>query len=145
MYAMISQVAERLALSFKNSRGLNQIINKRLPPARPHFQREELVVAGEPQEVFFRDILQCITALWGDPNFAPILLLVPERHYADPDHTDCVYFDMNTGKWWWATQVRESTLRHRQYLIHPHCRRHWSARGLAQLLSPSSSCLIRHS
>ncbi|KAI1783665.1 hypothetical protein LXA43DRAFT_977019 [Ganoderma leucocontextum] len=100
----IEDVAERLALSFKNTRGLNHIIDKHLPPARPRFQREELVVAGEPQEVFFRDILQCVEALWGDPEFAPILLLVPERHYADADHTVRVYFDMNTGKWWWATQ-----------------------------------------
>ncbi|KAI1784280.1 hypothetical protein LXA43DRAFT_976757 [Ganoderma leucocontextum] len=100
----IEDVAERLSLSFKNTRGLNYIIDRHLPPARPRFQREELVVAGEPQEVFFRDILQCVEALWGDPEFAPILLLVPERHYADADHTVHVYFDMNTGKWWWATQ-----------------------------------------
>ncbi|KAI1793586.1 hypothetical protein LXA43DRAFT_971911 [Ganoderma leucocontextum] len=83
----IEEVAERLALSFKNSRGLNHIIDNHLPPARSRFQREELVVAGEPQEVFFRDILQCVEALWGDPEFAPILLLVPECHYADTDHT----------------------------------------------------------
>ena len=91
---------------------MNRIIDKKLPPARPRFQREELVVANEPQEVFFRDILQCVEALWGDPEFAPILLLVPECHYADADHTVRVYFDMNTGKWWWATQVSVSSRTH---------------------------------
>lgn len=67
--------------------------------------RHEIIVNGEVFEVYFRDILQCIEALFGDPEFAPVLLLVPERHYADANHTIRVYFDMNTGKWWWATQV----------------------------------------
>ena len=43
--------------------------------------------------------------MYGDPDFAPLLLLVPERHYADADKTIRVYFDMHTGRWWWATQV----------------------------------------
>ncbi len=100
------KVAERLSLSYKNSRELNNIIDTKLPPGRPPFQRHEIIVAGEAFEVFYRDILQCIEALFGDPEFAPILLLVPERHYADSEHTVRVYFDMNTGKWWWSTQVR---------------------------------------
>ena len=29
----------------------------------------------------------------------------PERHYADADQTIRVYSEMNTGKWWWCTQV----------------------------------------
>ncbi|KAI0749087.1 hypothetical protein C8Q74DRAFT_1212299 [Fomes fomentarius] len=100
----IEEVAERLALSYKTSRELNDIIDKKLPTSRPRFQRHEIVVAGEAFEVYFRDILECIEALYGDPEFAPMLLLVPERHYADGDRTVRVYFDMNTGKWWWATQ-----------------------------------------
>ncbi|KAI1789302.1 hypothetical protein LXA43DRAFT_974334 [Ganoderma leucocontextum] len=66
--------------------------------------REEIVVAGEAFEVFFRNILECIRALYGDPEFAPLLLLIPEKHYADSTKTERVYFDMHTGKWWWATQ-----------------------------------------
>ncbi|KAI0373820.1 hypothetical protein BV20DRAFT_988937 [Pilatotrama ljubarskyi] len=100
----IEGVAEKLALSYKNSRELNNIIDG-LPTGRPRFQREEIIVADEAFEVYFRDILECIRALLGDPEFAPLLLLVPERHYADPQHKDRVYFDMNTGKWWWATQA----------------------------------------
>ncbi|KAI1786027.1 hypothetical protein LXA43DRAFT_1065395 [Ganoderma leucocontextum] len=100
----IEEVADRLALSYKTSRALNQIVDKQLPPARPRFERHEIIVGGEVQEVYFRDILRCVESLFGDHQFAPILLLVPERHYADEDHTMRVYFDMNTGKWWWATQ-----------------------------------------
>lgn len=104
-------MAERLSLSYKNSRELNNLIDSKLPSGRPPFQRHEIVVAGEAFEVFYRDILQCIEALFGDPEFAPILLLLPERHYGDSDRTVRVYFDMNTGKWWWATQVRNPSLR----------------------------------
>ncbi|KAI1781957.1 hypothetical protein LXA43DRAFT_1069516 [Ganoderma leucocontextum] len=100
----IEEVAERLALSYKTSAELNKIIDKQLPSSRPRFQRHEIVVAGEALPVYFRDVLECIKALFSDPEFAPLLLLVPERHYADADHTVRVYFDMNTGKWWWATQ-----------------------------------------
>ncbi|KAI8985007.1 hypothetical protein BD414DRAFT_547770 [Trametes punicea] len=100
----IQGVAERLELSYKNSRELNKIIDK-LPSARPQFERHEIVIADEAFEVFYRNILECIKALLGDPEFAPLLLLVPERHYADEQHTVPVYFDMNTGKWWWATQT----------------------------------------
>ena len=95
-----------LELSFKTARQLNTIIDKKLPTGRPCFQREEIVVAGEAFEVFFRDILECIRALYGDPEFAPLLLLVPEKHYTDSTKKERAYFDMNTGKWWWATQVR---------------------------------------
>ncbi|TBU21176.1 hypothetical protein BD311DRAFT_812584, partial [Dichomitus squalens] len=100
----IDEVAQLLALSYKNSQQLDKIIDKELPPCRPRFQRHEIVVAGEAIEVYFRDVLECIRSLFSNPEFAPLLLLVPERHYANADHTVRVYFDMNTGKWWWATQ-----------------------------------------
>lgn len=49
--------------------------------------------------------MDCIKALWGDIDFKPHLIVELERHYADGDQTIRVYFDMNTGKWWWCTQV----------------------------------------
>ncbi|KAI1781898.1 hypothetical protein LXA43DRAFT_907374 [Ganoderma leucocontextum] len=100
----IEGVAQLLQLSFKTARQLNSIIDSKLLGGRPRFQREEIVVGGEAFEVFFRNILECIRALYGDPEFAPLLLLVPEKHYTDSSKKDRVYFDMNTGKWWWATQ-----------------------------------------
>ena len=69
--------------------------------------RHEVVVGGESFELYARDIIECIRALWADPEFLPYLVFEPERHYADDDHTIRMYHDMNTGKWWWATQVRK--------------------------------------
>ena len=97
---------------YKDSHGLNKIIDKKLPSVRPRFQQHEIVVTGEAFEVFYCDVIDCVKALFGDPEFAPLLLLAPERHYADADETVQVYFDMHTGKWWWATQVRVS-------IVHP--------------------------
>jgi Plavaka transposase len=91
-------------LSYSNSNELNKIIDEKLP-GRPTFQRREVIIANEAFELFSRDIVECIKALWGDIDFASHLVVEPERHYADADQTIRVYCDMNTGKWWWCTQV----------------------------------------
>ncbi len=62
-------------------------------------------MAGEAFDIYFRDVVECIRALFGDPEYAPYLVFVPERHYADEDRTVRLYHDMHTGKWWWSTQV----------------------------------------
>ncbi|KAG2108065.1 uncharacterized protein F5147DRAFT_761177 [Suillus discolor] len=100
----IDDVHDRLGLSYKSSRELNNIIDKKLPTGRPQFRRQEVVVAGEAFDVYFRDVLECVKALYEDPEFAPYLVFVPERHYADKDKTMRLYHDMHTGKWWWRTQ-----------------------------------------
>lgn len=81
------------------------MIDRELPP-RPRFVRDEVTVAGETFDFYRRDILPCIEALFGDPDFAPHLKFAPERRYADPDHTIQIYHNMETGNWWWKTQVR---------------------------------------
>lgn len=62
--------------------------------------------SGEAVELYSRDIIECIRALWGDPEFSEDLILEPERLYADEDMTIRIFHDMNTGNWWWNTQVR---------------------------------------
>ncbi|KAJ7750301.1 hypothetical protein B0H16DRAFT_1843496 [Mycena metata] len=99
----IGGITERLGLSYKNSRELNNIIDSKIP-GRPKFKRKEVIVGGEAYDVYFRDILECVRALYGDPEFAAHLKVAPERHYADEDQTIRLYHDMHTGKWWWATQ-----------------------------------------
>lgn len=82
------------------------IIDKKIPPPRPVFRREEIVVAGEAFDVYIRDIMECIKSLFGDPEFAPHLLLRPERHFTDSMKQERAYLDMDTGTWWWKTQVQ---------------------------------------
>ncbi|KAI0648469.1 hypothetical protein C8Q79DRAFT_1045282, partial [Trametes meyenii] len=101
---VIEEIPRLLGLSYKTTAQLNALIDKYLTSGRPHFTRWEIVVAGETFEIFYRDIIACIRALFGDPEFGGLLVFAPERHYADADHTVRVYFDMHTGKWWWAQQ-----------------------------------------
>ncbi|KAJ7864581.1 hypothetical protein B0H14DRAFT_3084418 [Mycena olivaceomarginata] len=87
----INGVAQALGLSYRNSVELNSIIDEKLP--------------GEVFELYSRDIIECIRALFGDTEFAPYLFVVPERHYADKDQTIRLYHNMHTGRWWWSTQL----------------------------------------
>ena len=98
------EMVERLGLSFKNVSDLNKIIDENLP-GRPRFERHEILVGGEVCEVFLRDVLACVRALFGDPDFASYLVFAPEKRFTDSGMTKHVYHDMHTGHWWWETQV----------------------------------------
>ncbi|KAG6808332.1 hypothetical protein H0H92_004461, partial [Tricholoma furcatifolium] len=100
----IDGVCDALGLSFRNAAELNKKIDEKLPGGRPRFKRREVVVGGEAFEIYSRDILDCIRALWSDSDFCSQLHLVPERHYADADCTIRLYHDMKTSKWWWKVQ-----------------------------------------
>ena len=67
--------------------------------------RKEVVVGGQAFEVYFRDILDCIRALYGNPEFSKTLVFAPERHYLDSAKTKQAYHEMHTGEWWWEKQV----------------------------------------
>ncbi|KIJ59346.1 hypothetical protein HYDPIDRAFT_100858 [Hydnomerulius pinastri MD-312] len=99
----IDGVVEALGLSYKNSCELNAIIDWKLP-GRPRFQRKEIVVAGEALDLYSRSVLECVNALYSDPEFAQHLVYAPERHYVDPDMTQRMYYDLHTGRWWWDKQ-----------------------------------------
>ena len=63
------------------------------------------MVAGKSFDLYVQDVVDCVRALWANPDFLPYLVFEPKQHYADDDHTVRMYHDMHTGKWWWATQV----------------------------------------
>ncbi|KAJ7768780.1 hypothetical protein B0H14DRAFT_2539331 [Mycena olivaceomarginata] len=79
----IEGLPEALGLSYRTTLKLNQIIDNSLPRPRPRFQREEIVVAGEAFDVYFRDIIQCIRALYGDPEFADCLIFAGRNSSTD--------------------------------------------------------------
>ena len=98
------KVVNKLGLSYGSARELNHIIRHTLP-GRPPFKSQDFTIGGETLTFYFRDVMQCIQALYGDPEFAHELVFVPERHYLDPEHTCRVYSEMHTRDWWWAVQV----------------------------------------
>ena len=101
----IQKVVEDLGLSYSTPKELNSVIDDSLP-GRPPFKCQDLVIAGDTLQLYFRDVLQCIWTLYGDPEFARDLVYVPERHYTDCERKCRVYNEMHTGDWWWAMQVR---------------------------------------
>lgn len=101
------KVTESLGLSYKNSEELNKIIDTQIPSERPRFNRKEVEMGGETFEIYYRDVLECTRALFGDPEFADDLVFAPERHYTDSTKQIRVYSEMHTGSWWWDRQVRK--------------------------------------
>ena len=69
-------------------------------------------MSGEVLEFYSHDIIECLRALWGDPDFAEDLIVEPERLYADEDKANQIFHEMNTGEWWWETQVGVSCFCH---------------------------------
>ena len=92
-------MVERLGLSYKNTAELNKLIDQDLP-GRPSFQRHEVIVGSEVCDVYFRDALACIKALFADPDLAPYLVTAPEKHFTDGSDggRTRMYHDMHTGK-----------------------------------------------
>ncbi|EJF59254.1 hypothetical protein DICSQDRAFT_65323 [Dichomitus squalens LYAD-421 SS1] len=100
----IKGLVEKLGLSFRNANQLHDIFDNSLPSRRPSFKYHEAHVMGEAFEMYARDIMECIEALYGDPEHVHYLCFAPERHYADADHKVRLYHDMHTGQWWWSIQ-----------------------------------------
>jgi len=98
-------VVDRLGLSYRNTKELNRLIDEEMP-GRPRFKCEEVLLGGESYDFYFREVIPCLRALFGDPRFSEHLAFTPERHYQDAGHTMQVFSEMYTGKWWWSVQVR---------------------------------------
>ncbi|KAJ2920920.1 hypothetical protein H1R20_g16176, partial [Candolleomyces eurysporus] len=99
----IEGVVDRLGLAFKNSVELNKIIDNKLP-SRPLFKKSSFTLGGEVFDVYMRDIVECVKAMFRDPELAPYLKYSLEKHYTDESCTIQLYHDMHTGDWWWETQ-----------------------------------------
>ncbi|KAI0059399.1 hypothetical protein BV25DRAFT_1783583, partial [Artomyces pyxidatus] len=100
----IDGVLDRLELSFKTAAEMNALVDGELPE-RPGFQCEEIEVDGETYEVYFRDVLECVRILYGNPEFAQHMAYAPEQHFADDEMKKRIFSEMHTGDWWWQAQV----------------------------------------
>jgi hypothetical protein len=66
---------------------------------------------GEPSEklleLWHRDPVDCIEELIGNPAFQHHLDYAPHRVFRDRIGKNQEYSEMNTGTWWWETQVHQ--------------------------------------
>lgn len=94
-------------LSYRTVKQLNDLIDHKLP-GRPSFRCKELVIGQERLQFHYRDALESIRSLFGDPQYAQDLVFVPERHYVSHERKSRVYHEMYSCDWWWSIQVRLS-------------------------------------
>lgn len=62
----------------------------------------------EQLEIWYRDPIECIKELIGNPIFKKRLAYAPVRHYRDRQGKERQVDEMWTGDWWWTMQVSEN-------------------------------------
>jgi len=98
------KIVDKLGLSYRTMKQLNDIVDKKLP-GRPPFRCKELIIGDERLEFYCCDTMECIQSLYSDPEFAQDLIFAPERHYTSTERVHRIYNEMHTGDWWWSVQV----------------------------------------
>ena len=98
------KVVDKLRLLYHTANQLNAIINNDLSGCPP-FKCQKFKIGDKTLEFYYRDVVECIRLLYGDPQFVQDLILAPEQHYTSPECTCCIYNKMYTGDWWWTVQV----------------------------------------
>jgi hypothetical protein len=64
----------------------------------------------EKLELWYRDPMECIAELMGNPIFRNVMKYAPEKLFLDLDQEVEVINEMWTASWWWDRQVRKSKL-----------------------------------
>ena len=101
------QITETLSLSYKNVQELNLLIDHNIHGHCPSFKTHDITVGNEVITLHACNILDCVKALYGDPEFAVFLKFKLECHYqVGAGHAkSCVHHDMHMVDWWWEVQV----------------------------------------
>lgn len=100
------QFREKLGLSYHNMHALLQKVDSML--ARAKWREEWLTFKDRPGErhlIQFRDIIEAIRALLGNPAHADHIVYRPSKLFSCSACSNRIYTEMWTGKWWQAVQV----------------------------------------
>ncbi|KAH7098005.1 hypothetical protein BKA62DRAFT_814099 [Auriculariales sp. MPI-PUGE-AT-0066] len=92
-------------LSVKSARDINDLANKLPSPAT--FTHREFHIDGQivPFDCFYRNALEIVRDLLGDPTFAGQLLFRPTRRWTSKSRKSRKYSEWNTGDWAWEMQL----------------------------------------
>ncbi|TFY53298.1 hypothetical protein EVJ58_g9528, partial [Rhodofomes roseus] len=96
---------DRLGLSYHNSYTLLQRVDSL--PERAEWKERWLTFKDRPNEkhlVQYRDIIEAIRTLLGNPEHADRIVYRPRRIFTDASRTSRIYHEMWTGRWWHAIQ-----------------------------------------
>ena len=114
----IDQVHERSNLSFHNNYSFLKKVD--MLPTGPGWKCEILRAEGdllgddgqpliEELELWWREPVECVKELVGNPAFKKFMSFVPEQVFSDKDGKERVLDEMWTADWWWNIQVRSSS------------------------------------
>jgi hypothetical protein len=53
----------------------------------------------------FRNVLEAIQSLWGDPALVAHLIYRPTKIFSDENKTTRIFTELWTGQWWHIVQV----------------------------------------
>jgi hypothetical protein len=90
-------------------------------PQLPEWQHIALKIVGnltdsqdnaltEDVELWYRNPVSCVQSLIGNSAFDGHMQYAPVRIYNDANRETRAYEGMETGDWWWNTQVRATSL-----------------------------------
>ena len=99
-------MVEKLELSFKNVRELFGKVDS--IPDRALWHEGTIAFPDKPDEEYavrYRDILEAIQALLGNPAHMKHIVYRPKRVFTDQSRTNRIYTEMWTGLWWNTVQV----------------------------------------
>ena len=109
-----SKIQDHVDPSFMNKDMLIEAIDKLLHGVkwtyRPiHLNGDVLDDNGKPMteqlELWYRDPVEVVRELMGNPIFREVMKYTPERVFCDPAGTEAVVNEMWTAEWWWEMQV----------------------------------------
>ncbi|KAH9910544.1 uncharacterized protein B0H18DRAFT_844521, partial [Fomitopsis serialis] len=99
-FLSIPGVVDKLGLTFKDIRELFMKIDD--IPDRAAWKTSSLAFPDRPDEkhlVRYRDILEAIKALLGNPSYAKYIVYRPKRVFTDRSRTKRIFTEMWTGLW----------------------------------------------
>ncbi|KAJ3713555.1 hypothetical protein C8R42DRAFT_567156, partial [Lentinula raphanica] len=99
-FLKIPEIKERLGLSFDNARSMLNKVDQ-IPERCGSWFVKQLSFNDRPQEEFtvrYRDPIEAIRALWGDPSLSKDLVYKPAKLFRKPDcdEKDRIYSEMWT-------------------------------------------------
>jgi len=95
-----------MTLSFQTAKDMFARIQQHMPHG-PAWKSSTVTLPdapNEPQIFFYRDIIECVKFLFGNPKFRDSMVYEPYELYEEDGKTR-VYHEMYTGKCWNELQV----------------------------------------
>ena len=103
---MTAQIQDA-GVSFPTAKALRGRVE--LLPKVPDWKVKKVTISGyatrEPMFLFYRDALDCVKYLFGNPLFAGSMDFCPVRFYQDAEKTIRIFTEWLTGNTAWEMQV----------------------------------------